>query len=240
MPQERLPPAHGPAVPRPSPPGKYPLEPPAQEFDLAAGDFARVQRLIQRHAGVSLGEGKQALVHSRRRATGRPSFAAYLDSLDGSDAVARAERQEFINALTTHLTAFFREPHHFDLLAGARAGVYPGDAPGLNEGHLKRFFLRGVGAYAGSIRVRPQLARCVEFRPFNLMAHDWAPLGAPFDLVLCRYVMIYFDPPTQRRVLERTHAAMAPGGLLYAGHSENFAHSRDLFRLRGKTVYERC
>ena len=45
--------------------------------------------------------------------------------------------------------------------------------------------------------------------------------------------------PTQRRVLERTHAAMPPGGLLYAGHSENFAHSRDLFRLRGKTIYER-
>jgi len=35
------------------------------------------------------------------------------------------------------------------------------------------------------------------------------------------------------------HAAMKPGGLLYVGHSENFTESRDLFRLRGKTVYER-
>jgi chemotaxis protein methyltransferase CheR len=51
--------------------------------------------------------------------------------------------------------------------------------------------------------------------------------------------MIYFDAPTQRRVLERSHAAMNPGGLLFAGHSENFSDSRDLFRLRGKTVYER-
>jgi chemotaxis protein methyltransferase CheR len=52
-------------------------------------------------------------------------------------------------------------------------------------------------------------------------------------------VMIYFDRTTQRRVLERTHAVMKPGGLLYVGHSENFSDARDLFRLRGKTIYER-
>ena len=51
--------------------------------------------------------------------------------------------------------------------------------------------------------------------------------------------MIYFDATAQRRVLECTHAAMKPGGLLYVGHSENFTDSRDLFRLRGKTIYER-
>jgi chemotaxis protein methyltransferase CheR len=51
--------------------------------------------------------------------------------------------------------------------------------------------------------------------------------------------MIYFDNPTQRKVLERMHAAMKPGGLLYVGHSENFTEARELFRLRGKTVYER-
>ena len=64
-------------------------------------------------------------------------------------------------------------------------------------------------------------------------------LGDPFDLVFCRNVMIYFDNATQRKVLERTHAAMRPGGLLYVGHSENFTESRDLFRRRGKTIYER-
>jgi chemotaxis protein methyltransferase CheR len=57
--------------------------------------------------------------------------------------------------------------------------------------------------------------------------------------VFCRNVMIYFDAPTQRRVLERIHAVMKPKGLLYVGHSENFSDSRELFRLRGKTIYER-
>ncbi|HNG79314.1 MAG TPA: CheR family methyltransferase, partial [Burkholderiaceae bacterium] len=67
---------------------------------------------------------------------------------------------------------------------------------------------------------------------------QWS-LGEPFDIVFCRNVMIYFDAPTQRRVLERTHAVMRPGGLLFVGHSENFTDSRDLFLLRGKTVYQR-
>jgi chemotaxis protein methyltransferase CheR len=49
--------------------------------------------------------------------------------------------------------------------------------------------------------------------------------------------MIYFDAATQRRVLERLHGELRPQGLLYVGHSENFTASRDLFRLRGKTIY---
>ena len=97
----------------------------------------------------------------------------------------------------------------------------------------------GTGANAGSIRVRPELQRLIEFRTFNLMSPSWASLGDPFDLVFCRNVMIYFDNPTQRKVLEHMHAVMKPGGLLYVGHSENFTESRDLFRLRGKTIYER-
>jgi chemotaxis protein methyltransferase CheR len=51
--------------------------------------------------------------------------------------------------------------------------------------------------------------------------------------------MIYFDAPTQRKVLQRMHGVLKPGGLLYVGHSENFTDSRTLFRLRGKTIYER-
>jgi chemotaxis protein methyltransferase CheR len=51
--------------------------------------------------------------------------------------------------------------------------------------------------------------------------------------------MIYFDTPTQRRVLQQMHRVMRDDGLLYVGHSENFTDSRELFRLRGKTIYQR-
>ena len=70
------------------------------------------------------------------------------------------------------------------------------------------------------------------------MAPQWS-LGEAFDMVFCRNVMIYFDHATQRKVLEHIHAAMKPRGLLFVGHSENFTDSRDLFSLRGKTVYQR-
>ena len=271
-------------------------ERPEQEFSFGAADFERVRQLIYQRAGISLHSGKQAMVYSRLsrrlRETGHRSFADYLQWLERGGA-SDSEWQEFINCLTTNLTAFFREEHHFHALAedlkrrhggqplriwcnaastgeepysismtviealGASAsfkliasdidtkvlatgqrGIYGADSRGLSPERLRRHFLRGKGANAGFIRVKPELARHIEFRTFNLMAPSWS-LGDPFDTVFCRNVMIYFDAPTQRRVLERMHAVMKPHGLLYVGHSENFTESRDLFRLRGKTIYER-
>ena len=50
--------------------------------------------------------------------------------------------------------------------------------------------------------------------------------------------MIYFDKPTQLKVLEKFVPLMRPEGVLFAGHSESFHNATHLFRLRGKTVYE--
>ena len=276
-----------------------PALPAETEYTLTPADFERIRRLIYERAGISLHAGKQAMVYSRLsrrlRETRHGSFASYLDRLERGGS--ESEWQEFVNCLTTNLTAFFREEHHFHalvddlralagrsggrpprlwcnaastgeepyslamtvvetlgvsapaqllctdidtkVLAKAQRGVYPADARGLSPERLKRHFLRGTGSNAGSIRVKPELARLVEFRPFNLMSTSWSTLGEPFDVVFCRNVMIYFDGPTQRRVLERIHGVTRPGALLYVGHSENFNDSRDIFRLRGKTIYER-
>ena len=80
-------------------------------------DFSRIKSLIYKKAGISLHDGKHAMVYSRvsrrLRETGHSSFKSYLDWLEQHDG---AEWQEFINALTTNLTAFFREQHHFTIL----------------------------------------------------------------------------------------------------------------------------
>ena len=123
-------------------------------------------------------------------------------------------------------------------VATAQRGVYEAGARGLSAERLHRHFLRGKGANEGFIRVKPELARLIEFRPFNLMSRAWS-LGEPFDFIFCRNVMIYFDAPTQRQVLQQMHRVLKPGGLLYVGHSENFTDSRELFRLRGKTIYQK-
>ena len=100
------------------------------------------------------------------------------------------------------------------VLATAQRGVYAAGARGLSAERLKRHFMRGTGSNSGQIRIKPELARLIEFRAFNLMSTNWACLGEPFDLVFCRNVMIHFDAATQRQVVEQTHAAMKTGGLL--------------------------
>ena len=88
-----------------------------REFDFADRDFRRVCELIHQRAGIALAPAKRDMVYgrlSRRlRALGLRSFQQYLDLLEnGGDD----EWQAFTNALTTNLTAFFREPHHFEKL----------------------------------------------------------------------------------------------------------------------------
>lgn len=267
-----------------------------REFTWASTDFIRVQALIYKHAGISLHDGKHAMVYSRLsrrlRETGHESFDDYLTWLEKQGDAH--EWQEFVNALTTNLTSFFREQHHFDILAqhlkskpantpwrvwcnaastgeepysivltaleslGANAnfkltasdidskvlntasnGVYRlENVKSLSQERLHKFFMRGKASNAGMVRVKPELRRMIDFLQVNLIRDDW-PFKEPFDMVFCRNVMIYFDAATQRKVLERIHRVMKPGGLLFVGHAENFSESRDLFLLRGKTVYER-
>ncbi|MDR2092085.1 MAG: protein-glutamate O-methyltransferase CheR [Azoarcus sp.] len=90
--------------------------PPNREFEFTSADFDRVRKLLYEHAGIALSPAKQDMVYSRLarrlRACGYPSFARYLQHLERD----RGEWETFINSLTTNLTFFFRESHHFDSL----------------------------------------------------------------------------------------------------------------------------
>ncbi len=89
-----------------------------REFHFTEQDFQCIRKLIYEHAGISLSESKQELVYSRLagrlRATDSKTFAEYLNRLQRGD---NAEWEAFTNSLTTNLTSFFREAHHFPLLA---------------------------------------------------------------------------------------------------------------------------
>ncbi len=77
----------------------------------------------------------------------------------------------------------------------------------------------------------------ISFRRLNLL-DDVYPIRGPFDAIFCRNVMIYFDKPTQYAILKKFVPLVRAEGLLFAGHSESFYHAADLFKPRGKTVYE--
>lgn len=266
-----------------------------RQFTFTEADFRRVRALIHARAGISLGEHKREMVYSRLsrrlRAMRFTDFNSYLSPLEAhADA---PEWEAFVNALTTNLTAFFREPHHFPVLADyvrqlgrpvnvwcsaastgeepysiaitllealgrhaqasrvfstdidtqvlerAQAGVYPAERVAKVEStRLQRYFLKGRGRQSGMVRVRPEVAELVSFAPLNLLHERW-DLDKPFDVVFCRNVMIYFDKPTQAQILQRLAKWVVKGGLLFAGHSENFTYVTQDFQLRGQTVYER-
>ncbi|HEY0885943.1 MAG TPA: CheR family methyltransferase [Ramlibacter sp.] len=263
------------------------------EFPLTDRDFARIRALIHRDAGIALGAHKREMVYSRvsrrLRQLGLPDFTTYVDLLESAEG--GAECQLFINSLTTNLTSFYREEHHFpvlarlaqaspgplsiwcaaastgeepysiamtlfeaigeracaariiatdidtDVLAKAESGVFRQERVGaLSPERLKRFFSRGVGANAGYVKVRPEVRALVRFERLNLLDASW-PVKERQDAIFCRNVMIYFDKPTQKRVLERFVPLLKPHGLLFAGHSENASLVSPAFRSAGQTVY---
>lgn len=265
-----------------------------RDFHFTDADFNRIRKLIYEHAGISLSEAKRDLVYSRLarrlRTNGINVFGEYLAFLDGNEE----EWEAFVNSLTTNLTSFFRENHHFPMFAEhinkvrnrskplqvwcsaastgeepysmamtmidlfgtftppvqilatdidtnvlrkAEAGVYSMDrVEKLPPNMLKRFFLKGTGSQEGYVRVRKELRDMITFRQLNLLDANW-PIRGPFEVIFCRNVMIYFDKPTQHKILQKFIPTMRRDGLLFAGHSESFHHASDLFKIQGKTVY---
>ena len=265
----------------------------AREFAFDAEHFRVISERIYAFSGIRLPEGKREMVYARLarrlRSLGISSFDDYLTFLE----LEPAEWEHCTNALTTNVTAFYREAHHFDtlaeharahaapgrpfrvwsagcssgeepytiamclaetlgerafevvasdldtqVLAHARDGIYPlASVTALSPQRQKRFFLKGAGRFEGKARVRPELAAHVEFTRVNLMDEAWH-VEPGLDAIFCRNVMIYFDKPTQARLVARFARLLAPHGLFFAGHAESLLDQGRHFRLRGQTVYQ--
>ncbi|ABM49642.1 chemotaxis protein methyltransferase [Burkholderia mallei SAVP1] len=91
----------------------------ARDFEFTSADFTKIRALIHRRAGISLSEHKRDMAYSRLarrlRARGLNRFCDYLELLERENDPS--EWEAFTNSLTTNLTAFFRESHHFPILA---------------------------------------------------------------------------------------------------------------------------
>ncbi|HLU19151.1 MAG TPA: CheR family methyltransferase [Pusillimonas sp.] len=264
-----------------------------EQFSLTDEEFALVGKLLHVRSGIILGDHKRELaarmIGLRVRKMGLSSATEYLKRLQQDPQ--SEEWDAFVNVFTINHTAFFRERHHFGILADfirtrsnpvhvwccaastgeeaytiaitllentvakepkpwvwatdidtqaiekARKGIYTLErVQPVPEPLLKKYFYRGKGSKSGLVRVKPVLQEIVEFEPLNLVAPSW-PSNQKFDAIFCRNTMIYFDKPTQTRILERFAPMLKPGGLLFAGHSENFTYLTKAFRLRGQTVY---
>lgn len=269
---------------------------------LGQTEYEQIRGLIRQVAGISLADNKQSMVQrrlsGRLKALGMRNFSEYCDVLLAGD---RSELEHFANAMTTNLTAFFRENHHFDFLANAvlpklvrasknrdktiriwSAGCSTGEEPyslamlinetcpiprsidfrilatdidsdallhgetgvytqeranKISQTQLRRWFERGRGGNSGYVRVKPELRRDIAFKQLNLLRH-W-PMRKKFDVIFCRNVIIYFDKPTQKRLVGRFAKLLRPKGHLFLGHSESLMNVTDRFSLLGQSVYQK-
>jgi chemotaxis protein methyltransferase CheR len=83
----------------------------------------------------------------------------------------------------------------------------------------QRYLMRSRGG-KGQFRVVPELRKLVRFEHLNLMDSKY-PIDRDVDVIFLRNVLIYFDKPTQRSVVERLVSHLRPGGYLFLGHSES-------------------
>ena len=272
-----------------------------REFLFTRKDFDFLRRLSNSHTGIVVSDDKFDMFYSRLarrvRALKLADFAAYCDYLESP--AGEAETTELINAVTTNLTAFFRENHHFeylrdhaipdrmraagagrnigiwsagcstgeepyslgmtvgemasqlhgwnvnieatdidsDVVEKAARGIYRGDrVEGLPKSRLRQWFLKGTGSREGSVRIKPDLRRRIDFGLLNLML-PWQQ--EPKDIIFCRNVIIYFDKESKAKLVDRFADVLKPGGYLFIGHSESLFKVTDRFELIGKTIYRR-
>jgi chemotaxis protein methyltransferase CheR len=107
----------------------------------------------------------------------------------------------------------------------AKKGIYPREtiAPVPDE-WVRRYFLSPRDRARTEVRVVPELRRTTNFKRMNLMDAGY-PFDRDVDIIFCRNVLIYFDKPTQRKVVDRLCRHVRPGGYLMVGHSESMVHN---------------
>lgn len=268
-----------------------------KEFEFTEHDFNEIADLVYCACGIVLGEHKREMVYSRLarriRDRGLTSFKAYLVYLQNNKS---QEFDAFINAITTNLTSFFREMHHFEfikerlaphllltnkhskrvriwsagcstgeepyslaitlqglfpsnwdvkilatdldssVLAKAQRGVYTAaNITGVNSELLRDYFLKSKDGQ--SYKVKPLLQQAISFKRLNLL-QDW-PMKGPFDLILCRNVVIYFDKDTKDQLFNRYADMLSDKGYLFLGHSETMGKEQTMFANLGKTMYQK-
>jgi len=272
-----------------------------REFVFTESDFNKIREFVKEETGITLSDAKKNLVYSRLsrrlRQLKMDSFKQYFVLVQQPKS---PELIDFVNAITTNLTSFFREKHHFDylnetvipsllqansesrklriwsagcstgeepysiaitlrnaitdidnwdvkilatdldtnVLAHAERGVYDFERiDGLDGKITNKWFMRGQGEHAQSVKVSSKLRNMITFRQLNLMG-PW-PIKGPLDFMFCRNVVIYFDKNTQRMLFDRYANLLRSDGHIFLGHSESMFKVSERFALIGNTIYQR-
>ncbi len=273
---------------------------------LSDNDFERLSRCIHQICGIHLTPNKKTLLESRLQKRMRvlcfesiSEYCAYLFSEEGM----RNEIRHMIEAVTTHKTDFFREPHHFEylvrkavpeliaskavlpgralrawsaacstgeepytlamvlqdiaeirqpfdftilatdisthVLETATAAVYGLDAIApIPLAMRKKYLLKSRDPARKLIKIVPEIRNRIRFERYNLIDPK-PPTDEPMHLIFCRNVLIYFDSPTQEKIVQKFWNMLQPGGYLFLGHAESINSRNVAFRYAAPTIYRK-
>lgn len=124
------------------------------------------------------------------------------------------------------------------VLDSAEAGVYSSERiVGVPDALKRKYFLKGSNTWEGHFLVKDSLKNLIRFRRLNFM--EKFPLSVQFDVIFCRNVMIYFDKPTQERLIEKFSNQLAPNGYLLIGHSESLSGIHTNLHYVQPTIYQK-
>ncbi|MGA2349768.1 MAG: protein-glutamate O-methyltransferase CheR [Terracidiphilus sp.] len=123
------------------------------------------------------------------------------------------------------------------VLGTAARGIYGMDSLASVDTPLqKEYFLRGKDDMQGMAKVKPDVARIVQFKRINLQDVRW-PLEGLFDVIFFRNALIYFNQETQDVFLRKMACYLKPKGYLFLGNSEHIPWLQDIFAPLNQTMY---
>lgn len=181
-------------------------------------DFLRAQLPLMRQA-----RGGQLRIWSAGCSSGEEPYTLAIVLMETWPDSARMDVRILATDISTRI------------LSRAREAIYaPDQLTEMPAGAARKYF-RPVDADSARLQVNPEVRALVRFAHLNLM--DAWPMKGPFDAIFCRNVMIYFDKPTQRALVQRYWDLLEPGGYLFVGHSESLTATGSSFRYVQPAVY---
>jgi len=123
------------------------------------------------------------------------------------------------------------------MLEKARRGIYDATkAEGISKELLRKFMLRGIAEQDGRVKVKVSIQSMIDFTRLNLNVSPY-PVQGPFDVILCRNVLIYFSADSRKRAVSNLVAQLASNGFLFVGHAENLTRQSAQLRSIEPTIY---
>ncbi|NIT59819.1 MAG: methyltransferase domain-containing protein [Aliifodinibius sp.] len=122
-----------------------------------------------------------------------------------------------------------------DVIKTAKRGVYPAKSvKGISPKLVSKYFQK---ASEGQYQIAENVRNMITYGRLNLKK-NW-PLNGPFQVIMCRNVMIYFNRETQQELVARFREILEPGGYLFLGHSESIASADRNFENISPAVYRK-